>query len=224
MPRRRSGLPKYVKVVHMDGRRYYYLLRRGKRTRLPALPYSPEFMEAYYAALAGAPSPPSEIGADRTGPGSINDLIVRFYKSYQFTKNRAISQATDRNILEAFRAKHGQKRVKTMERRHVLAAIAEKEGKPAAQRNLLRVLRVLLGFAVDEGMRSDNPALGIRLKKGNTRGFHSWTEDELHHVVGWNGGVAARGAGAAARDATCRCAHRRPGQRSGYAELCKRVP
>jgi integrase len=41
------------------------------------------------------------------------------------------------------------------------------------------VLRVLLGFAVDEGMRAYNPALGIKLKKGNTRGFHSWTEDEL---------------------------------------------
>jgi integrase len=54
---------------------------------------------------------------------------------------------------------------------------------------IARARRVLLGFAVDEGMRSDNPALGIRLKKENTHGFHSWTEEELQqyekrHPVG----------------------------------------
>jgi integrase len=67
--------------------------------------------------------------------------------------------------------------------------IAEKTGKPSAQRNLLRVLRVLLGFAIDQKLRRDNPALGVKLDPIKTSGFHSWTEDELrqyeqHHPIG----------------------------------------
>src|SRR5262249_27098812 len=47
------------------------------------------------------------------------------------------------------------------------------------QRNLLRVLRVLLTFCVKEKMRRDNPVLGIKLTARTTGGYHSWTEDEL---------------------------------------------
>jgi integrase len=187
----RSALPKYVKPERRAKRRraptYYYFRKKGfARVALPGLPYSPEFMEAYHAALAGKPI---EIGSERTVVGTINDLIVRFYKSYTFTKNKPITRQTDRNILEAFRARHGDKRIRMMERRHILAAIAEREGKPAAQRNLLRVLRVLLGFAVEQGMRADNPALGIKLKPAETAGFHSWTEGEVrqyeqYHPIG----------------------------------------
>lgn len=159
------------------GKVRHYFRRPGfKPVPLPGLPGSIEFSEAYQAALAGKPL---AIAASRTIPGTINAAIVAFYKSHRFMKNRPITQATDRNIIEAFRARHGEKRVALTERRHVLAVIDEKEGKPAAQRNLLRVLRVLLAFAVERGMRSGNPALGIRLKARPTGGFHSWTEDEL---------------------------------------------
>jgi integrase len=144
------------------------------------MPWSPEFMAAYEAALGGAASAAKiEIGAQHTVPGTINAAVVAFYKSYTFTKNKPITRQTDRNILETFRIPHGDKRLATMERRHVVSMLAEKADRPAAQRNLLRVLRVLLGFAVEEGLRPDNPALGIKLKTTTTAGFHSWSEDEL---------------------------------------------
>ena len=120
-----------------------------------------------------------ETGAGRTKPGTINAAIVAFYQSYAFMKNKPITRSTDRNILEAFRIKHGDKHAATIERKHVEAIIAEKAGTPAAQRNLLRVLRVLLAFAVEQGLRKDNPALGIKLKALDTSGFHSWTEEEV---------------------------------------------
>ena len=136
-------------------------------------------MQAYQEALNCAPEIKIEIGAGRTAPGTINAAIVAFYKSLGFTKNQPITRQTDRNILEAFRVRHGDKRIALMERKHVLSIIAEKTDKPAAQRNLLRVLRVLLAFAVEQGLRRDNPALGIKLKAIETGGYHSWTEDEL---------------------------------------------
>src|SRR5262249_36642923 len=96
-----------------------------------------------------------------------------------FTKNKPISQRTDRNILEAFRVRHGHKSIATLQQHHIEAMIGEKAGKPAAQRNLLRVLRMLLNVAVKNKMRRDNPAFGIELDPIKPSGFHSWTEEEL---------------------------------------------
>jgi integrase len=169
---------KYVNAVHKNGRCYYYFRRPGlARTPLPGLPGSTEFMEAYQTALAGEAK--LEIGAERSLPGSVNAAIAAFYWSRKFTKNKAITQQTDRNILEAFRAKHGDKRIALLEHRHIEAMVAEKKDTPSAQWHLLRVIRVLLSFTVEQKMRRDNPALGIKLERVKTVGFHSWTEEEL---------------------------------------------
>ena len=62
-------LPKYVQAwVDREGRSHHYFRRRGyPRIRLPGLPWSPPFMEAYQAALEG---PALAIGAKRVKPGS----------------------------------------------------------------------------------------------------------------------------------------------------------
>jgi hypothetical protein len=77
---------KYVNVVRKNGGRIYHYFRRPgfARVPLPGLPGSAEFMEAYQAALAGAPK--LEIGASRTIPGTVNAAIAAFYKSHKFTK------------------------------------------------------------------------------------------------------------------------------------------
>lgn len=60
-----------------------------------------------------------------------------------------------------------------LQQHHIEAIIGEKAGKPAAQRNLLRVLRQLLNIAVKMKMRRDNPAVGIELERIETSGYHS---------------------------------------------------
>jgi integrase len=177
---------KYVEqFTDRHGKPRFYFRRAGrKRTPLPGLPGSAEFMEAYQAALAGT------VGATRTIPGTVNAAIAAFYtRSKTFLDNKPITQQTDRNILEAFRAKHGSKPIAALEQRHIENILAEKAGKPAAQRNLLRVLRTLLAFCVKQGIRRDNPALGVELTAAPTTGYHSWTEEELlqyeqRHPVG----------------------------------------
>jgi len=183
-----ARLLKYVEAVPKIGKVYFYFRRRGKRTPLLSAYNSPAFLEAYWALRNGSAAK-VEIGASRTVPGTVNFLIAALYGSHRFTKNRPITQATDRNILEALRVRHGDKRVALLEQRHIEAMLAEKRGKPSAQRNLLRVLRLLLGFAVTAKLRRDNPALGVELDRIKTGGFHSWSEDELqqfeqHHPVG----------------------------------------
>jgi integrase len=184
-----ARLLKYIDVLPKpSGKVHFYFRRHGKRTPLPGAYNSPEFLEAYWA-LRNGKAAASEIGADRTVPGTINAAIVALYRHHAFTKNKPITQQTDRNILEAFRAKHGNKRVALLEQRHIEAMIGEKAGKPSAQRNLLRALRVLLDFAVKQRLRRDNPAVGIKLDTIKTTGYHSWTEEELcqyeaHYPIG----------------------------------------
>jgi hypothetical protein len=181
---------KFVTITRKkNGLVFYYFRRRGfARVALPGLPGSAEFMAAYSAAL-DRDKIKTDIGSARTIPGTVNAAIAAFYQSPGFTKNKTITQSTDRNILEAFRARHGDKRIALMEERHIRAALADKADKPSAQRNLLRVLRVLLTFAVERGLRRDNPAAIIKLNPLATAGFHTWTEAELQqfedcHPVG----------------------------------------
>jgi integrase len=180
---------KYVEPVpKKTGAVYFYFRRHGKRTPLPGAYNSPEFLEAYWA-LRNGKAAKIEIGAGRTKPGTVNAAIVAFYQHRSFTKNKPITQQTDRNILEAFRSRHGDKRIAKLQQHHIEALLGEKAGTPSAQRNLLRVLRVLLDVAVKLKMRRDNPACGIELERLKTTGYHSWSEAELRqyearHPVG----------------------------------------
>jgi len=180
---------KYVEPVpKKNGNVYFYFRRHSKRTPLPGAYNSPEFLEAYWA-LRNGNTAKVEIGAERTKPGTVNAAVVALYKHHSFTKNKPITQQTDRNILEAFRTKHGDKRIALLPEQHIEAMLDEKAGAPSAQRNLLRVLRTLLDVAVRLKMRRDNPARGIKLDLIKTSGYHSWTETELRqyearHPVG----------------------------------------
>jgi hypothetical protein len=58
-PRVMRRLPKYVQgFLDRHGKARFYFRRAGFKTvALPGLPWSPEFMAAYEAALAGQPAP-----------------------------------------------------------------------------------------------------------------------------------------------------------------------
>jgi len=133
--------------IDRHGRTRHYFRRRGfKRVPLPGRPGSEEFMAAYGAAFAGETAEPIKIGAARTKPGTVNAAIAGFYRSAAFLDLQPITKSTYRGILESFRSKHGDKRIEMLERRHILDLLAEKAGKPGAQRNLLRMLNLLLAF------------------------------------------------------------------------------
>ena len=173
--------------IDRHGRVRRYFRRPGfKQIPLPGLPGSDQFMAAYQAALSDAPV---QIGRSRTLPGTVNAAIVGYYGSTQFHKLRPVTQENYRRILQSFRAKHGDKRIALLERKHVKMLIDEKADKPEAARNLLRTLRVSLNHAAEVGMRVDNRALGIRLGRRRGDGYHTWTEQEIaqfeaHHPVG----------------------------------------
>src|SRR5258708_6208098 len=88
------------------------------RTSGPAPPsLSPAFMAAYEAALAETPR--VEIGASRTKPGTVTAAVAGYFGSLAFASLAAGTRRTRRQILERFRAEHGEKGIATLGRAHV---------------------------------------------------------------------------------------------------------
>src|SRR5262249_17056814 len=169
--------------------RYYFRRPGFKRIPLPGLPGSAEFMEAYQAALACQALPRPMIGASRTKAGSLGALIVTYLSSPEFLSRPTATQTTYRYILERFRREHGDKPVTMLTRQHIHAMLAAKVKTPVAANSWLRLLKVLMQSAVDEGYRPDNPTVGIRRIKNRSDGYHTWTEEEIaqfeaHHPIG----------------------------------------
>ena len=65
-------------------------------------------------------------------------------------------------MSEALAAHHGHKRVKKIERRHVRKMRDEKAETPGAANTTLRMLKILLNFAVDDGLIAASPAAKMR--------------------------------------------------------------
>lgn len=156
--------------------RYYFRRRGTKAIPLPGLPGSEEFLAAYAAALASMPD--QKIGADRTLPGTINALVVAYYKSNEWHAFATETRKTRRRIIERFRIQHGDKRVALLQREHILKMLASIE-KPTAKRHWLKAIRGLMRVAVST-MRRDDPTGGIPgIKLPKSKGHHTWTDDEI---------------------------------------------
>jgi hypothetical protein len=157
----------------------YYFRRPGCRAiPLPGCPGSEEFMVAYTALLATVPTNNKlEIGAKRTGVGSIDALVAMFYKSTHWTNLSPQSQQTYAPIIEKFRARHGRLHVYTLLPKHVGMALDE-VAKPSAKRKLLKALRLLMRAAIPS-MRDTDPTFGIKVTMPRSKGWHSWTDDEI---------------------------------------------
>ena len=84
------------------------------------MPDTDDFAQEYRGWLAGK-TPRLDVGEKRTNPGSVSGLIVRYYHSAEFVSLAQSMQRTYRGILERFRADHGHRLVRQLERKHVRA-------------------------------------------------------------------------------------------------------
>jgi len=158
--------------------RYYFRRRGSKAIPLPGLPGSEEFMAAYHAALAGLPDKSSEIGSSRTSPGTINALVVTYYKSDGWNSLAPETRKSRRRLIKRFRIQHGEKRVALLRRDHIEQMLAAIE-KPIAKRGWLKAIRPVLQSAVPS-MRKDDPTAGIAgIKLPKSKGHHTWTDEEI---------------------------------------------
>jgi hypothetical protein len=171
--------PKFVHgFIDRHGKPRWYFRRAGfKQVRLPGLPWSPEFMSAYEAVLSETPR--LEIGARRTKPGTVAAAVAGYFGSATFANLAESTRRTRRQIVERFRAEHGDKAIATLGKTHAERMVNAKAATPGAALNFLAALRALMRHAITVGLRADDPTVGIRGPKFKSAGFYTWTEADI---------------------------------------------
>lgn len=179
--KRPQKAPKYCKgYIDRHGCPRWYLRKPGlPGVALPGLPWSPEFMAAYQDALTGEPAPRSA----KAGPGTIDALAMSYFQSADFACLRPSTKTTYRGIIERFREDHGGKRVAALEAKHVRKIIGDRSATPAAANNLLRMIKLLMRHAVEQGWRRDDPTDGVRKLRVQSTGFTTWEEEHVDQFL-----------------------------------------
>lgn len=171
-----SGGEAHAYVDRHGKPRFYFRHSGFKSLALPGLPWSPEFMQAYEAAMNHAL--PIIIGERRTKPGTIDDAVVRYLGSVAFAGLAPATQKNRRSVIERFRVAHGDKRIGALRSEHVARLIGKL--RPHAQRNLLKTLRALAAFAIADGLINADPTAGVKLGRlKDLGGFATWDASHI---------------------------------------------
>ncbi|RQH11661.1 site-specific integrase [Bradyrhizobium sp. RP6] len=173
MPRK---LPPNVERNHVKGKTYLsFRIGKGARIRLPDDPTTPEFREAYAAAMAGETSRPI-LKKDR--PGSIGALIASYKTSGQYTVLSKTSKDGYASRLEQIRIDHGERAVLGLTRDRINSVILDPlADRPGAALDTLKKLRILIKHAIAKGWLSHDPSIGIKRPKGKE--IRAWTDAEI---------------------------------------------
>jgi hypothetical protein len=156
--REKNGLPKFCSWnVDRHGVRRVRFRRHGFSTYLTGTPWSPEFMHQHAAAIDGVKAQQTvELGSDRTLAGSIDALCVSYFRSPEYLNLTRSTQNQRRSIIERFRAEHGRKPVKGLQREHIKRLLGAMSATPESAK------RALLACAADLGWISTNLAKDIK--------------------------------------------------------------
>ena len=178
MKRRKNPFPGVNTVEDRHGKLRHRLRRtiRGCTVDvyLPGPYGSTEFRSAYEEACEGA-----RVARLRAKPGTFRYLVATYREAPAF-RNLAVTTRRDKStrldwIIEAI----GEARYAAMQPRHVEALMAKKGG-PAAANRLRKDLSQLYRFAAKRlGYAGQNPASLADAHKERTKGFHTWTDDEI---------------------------------------------
>jgi len=173
------NFPKVKKYKSRHGRIYFY--HRPTGTRLPDDPTTPEFAEAYARAEKQGQSKPDTPLQDGKRPkfphGSFGAVVEEFIASGEFKDLKPSTKYEYQRVLRSLAdAGHGNKPIRMMQRRHVRKMRDERADTPGAANTVVRHVRRLLSFAVEEEYRADNPALRLKLLKVGE--WRAWTDEE----------------------------------------------
>jgi integrase len=169
---------RYVnEFVDQDGKVRRYFRRAGRRAiPLPGLPGSIEFMAAYQAALAiVSPPPPSPRHVIN---GSLAAAAAGYFRSSDFANLSPSSQRSYRAAIKPILAAHGHRLVRDLTKvaaRHVIEGIGAT--RPGIANLTRSVLSKIITYAIETGLRADNPFSGLKPYRLGT--YHTWTDAEI---------------------------------------------
>jgi len=172
-------LPYIKRFKDRHGRARYYYRRKGWPS--VALPDPLKGMREFNAAYAAAEEKrPLKIGSRAKMTGTMEALIVEYMGSRQYLELAEASRTTYAAVLTMLRMRESAKApvaaVTPMSVEKLIDDLVAKKRKGMASLTL-KVIKLLMKFAVKRGYRADNPAREI---DGVSGGFYrSWTDAEL---------------------------------------------
>lgn len=162
------------------GKRYYRFRRKGYEPYTFKEPYGTKAFEREYAACLDRE--PRPIGKGRTIPGSVSDVIIRYYEDSAFLDLRPSTQGVYRGVLENFREAFGNDPIGGFDAQRIAKMMTSMRRKPHAAARLRKLLGSLFKIARRDKLVPHNfdpvkDTAPPKAPKGG--GYHRWTEDEL---------------------------------------------
>ncbi len=120
-------------------------------------------------------------------------LVLDYYGSPEFLGLARSTQTTYRSVINRVLKEEqiGHRLVREMTRSHVRQILARRSSTPGAANSLLKRLKVLLHFAIDNDWRKDDPT--VRIKAFPSGEHHTWTEEEIaRYEARWHIGTRPR--------------------------------
>jgi integrase len=171
---------------------WYVRVGHGPRIRLRAEYGTPEFEEAYRAALVERP--PASRKRD-AAVGSLAWLFDRYRETVAWTGLSIATRRQRENIIAGALKQAGHESAAAIKREHIVAGRDRRAETPAQARNFLDAMRGLFRWALDAGHVKADPTVGV---KNPTRprgggGFPVWSEDEVaRYEARWPVGTKER--------------------------------
>lgn len=173
------------------GKNRYYYRRDYQSVRIQADFGSRAFDQEYHDIHDNWASK-TPASAAKVISGTVDDLIIQYYKSADFKSLTPTTQKNYKRVFEDFRERAGKLMVRSMQRRHILRIKDEKADKPGAARTYLKRLNTLFNFAMVRDFRNDSPMMGVKLPAEGD-GFRPWTDDDIRHYLDrWGPGTRER--------------------------------
>lgn len=161
------------------GKRRWRFRRLGYRTHYFTSPVGTKAFDREYAGCMQAD--PAAIVGERIRPGSVSDVIARYYADNEFLDLAEATKTVYRGVLEQFRAAFGDDSILLFDAERISRLMTSKRETPHAAARLRKLLKALFRIARRAKVVPHNfdPVQDTRAPKATTVGYHRWTEAEL---------------------------------------------
>lgn len=115
--------------------------------------------------------------------GTYRGLVKRYFSEMDILVDEGqMAYATRKqrvNLLDRTLPKWGSGNIQTIRPEHVRKIMADFRATPGQANNLLKTLRAMLEFAVEEGLLPENPSNHVKRYRVRTDGFTAWNREQL---------------------------------------------
>ena len=173
---------------------YWFFRRNGQTWKLPGHPLTEEFVAEYQRLIAlTAATKPDDAAIDKRsyGPGTFGKLVSEYLVCGDYKQLKARTKAEYKRVLEDLQRSYGHRTVANIRRRHGRKMRDARADTPGAANTIVRMLKLVLNFAVEEEWIETNPL--ARMSLLNVGEWRAWTDAELEQFEKyWTPGAMER--------------------------------